>query len=128
MLDYVEAKQLFVDCLTRDATAHETGRFADVGDGFDNLDGQLPRNHNAEFDKLFIALNFWDGWIDARNHDWRYYKGIGQADWPRLARSIASNLSQDREITDPLVLAHFDFRNRVESKGPIARLLDRILR
>ena len=128
MLNYPEAKQLFVDGLTRDAIAHESGQFRDVGEGFDNLDYELPRNQGAEFDKLFIALNFWDGWIDARNHDWKYYQGIKQADWPRLARSIASELSQDKEISDPLVLEHFDFRQRGESKGALARLLDRILR
>ena len=128
MLNYPEAKRVFVDGLTRDAIAHESGRFRNVGEGFDNLDCKLPRNQGAEFDKFFIALNFWDGWIDARNHDWKYYQGIRQADWPRLARSIASDLSRDKEISDPLVLEHFDFRQRGESRGALARLLDRILR
>jgi hypothetical protein len=128
MLSYSEAKQLFIDGLTSDAIAHESGRYEDVGAGFDDLDAELPRNQEAEFDKLFIALNFWDGWIDARNHDWKYYEGIGRSDWPRMARTIVANLSEDLEIRDPLVLAHFDFRQRDESKGTLARLIDRILK
>ena len=128
MLNYPEAKQLMIDSLTHDALVHESGQFGDIGEGFDSLDYKLPRNQGPEFDQLLIALNFWDGWIDARNHDWKYYQGIGQTDWPRLARSIASDLAQDKEVSDPMVLEHFDFRQGRESKGPLARLLDRILR
>ncbi len=126
MLTYSEAKQLFIDGLTRDSIAHESGRFKDVGAGFDTLNAELPRNQGPEFDKLFIALNFWDGWVDARNHDWKYYEGIRQSDWPQLAKGIVAALSKDCEISEPIVLAHFDFRQQVPSKGPLTWLLDRI--
>lgn len=124
MLSYSEAKQLFIAGLTRDAVAHEAQRFKDVGIGFDELDAGLPRGLGSEFDKLFIALNFWDGWIDARNHDWQYYKGIREADWPQLARQIVAALSEDREISESVVLAHFDLHERQPSKGVLRRLVD----
>jgi hypothetical protein len=40
-------------------------------------------------------LNFWDGWQDARNHDWRFYKGIDASDWSILARIIIRNLKDE---------------------------------
>ena len=92
---------------TRDAGHPER-----VGLGFDAFDGNLPRNVGARFDKLFIALNFWDGWIDARNHDWEYYDPIQARDWPVLARSIAERIEADAEVTDTRVLRKFDFRKQ----------------
>src|SRR5215208_5029766 len=69
MLAYTEAKQFLIENLTRDTVAHESGRYRDIGSGFDELDANLPRDSGPEFEQLFIALAFWDGWIDARNHD-----------------------------------------------------------
>jgi hypothetical protein len=111
-LTYDEAKKLMIESLYRDVAAHEAGNYEKIGLGYDELDGGLPRGSGAEFDKLFIALIFWDSWIDARNHEWRYYPGVGQSDWPNLAKEIVKALGQDQEITEPTVLAHFDLRNQ----------------
>lgn len=126
MLTYDEAGQTLIAELNRDAEAHEAGRNQDIGAAFERVDGELPRGQGPEFDKLFIAFNFWEGWIDARNHNWQYYEGIKERDWPRLARTIINSLKADEEITDPLVLKHFDFRK--QPGGVIQRLLDRITR
>jgi hypothetical protein len=125
MLTYSEAKQALIKELCRDAEAHEASRHEQVGAAFDEFDYQLPRGQGPEFDKLFIALHFWDGWIDARNHNWLYYDGINESDWPVLARRIIWSLEIDEEITDPVVLDHFDFRKRDNSKGLIRRLFER---
>ena len=126
MLNYLEAKRAFIDGLSQDIDAHEAGRYEEVGAGFDTLDGELPREQGPEFDRLFIALNFWDGWIDSRNHNWLYYKGIGQSDWPVLAKRIVRFLEADEEISDPMVLSHFDLRQREYPKGLIKRLFERL--
>ena len=126
MLKYLEARQAFIEELRRDVDAHEAGRYEEVGAGFDGIDAGLPRDEGPEFDKLFVALNFWDGWIDSRNHDWRYYEGITQRDWPVLARRIIKSLEADEEIREPIVLSHFDLRAREYSKGPIKRLFERL--
>lgn len=126
MLSYNEARQTLIAELTRDAEAHEADRYLDIGAEFERVDAELPRGQGSEFDKFFIAFHFWDGWIDARNHNWQYYEGIEERDWPRLARTIVEALESDQEITDPLVLKHFDFRNRKQSGGVIRRLWDRI--
>jgi hypothetical protein len=78
MLKYPEARRAFIRELGRDIQAHEVGRYHDVGAGFDDLDAELPRDQGPEFEKLFIALNLWDGWIDSRNHDWLYYEDGGR--------------------------------------------------
>ena len=56
------------------------------GSGYDEMNGALPRGVDVRWDKLFIVLSFWDGWIDANNHEWQYYEPIQENDWPRLAR------------------------------------------
>ncbi|HKO96622.1 MAG TPA: hypothetical protein VJU86_06510 [Pyrinomonadaceae bacterium] len=127
MLTYLEAKQAFIDGFSRDINAHAAGRYEEVGAGFDDLDGALPREVGPEFVKLFIALNFWDGWIDSRNHAWLYYDGIEQFDWPVLAKHIVESLEADQEITEPTVLRHFDLRALGHPNGgPIRRLMNRL--
>jgi len=126
LLTYTEAKQALIESLSRDAVAHESGRYRDIGGAFDELDANLPRDGGSEFDQLLIALAFWDGWIDARNHGWLYYDGIGQADWPVLARRIVESLAEDREITEPSILRHFDFRARQPREGRLKSLLARV--
>lgn len=52
--------------------------------------------------------SFWDGWIDARNHDWLYYEGIDKEDWPRHARAVAACLRSGRTPEDSTLRKHFD--------------------
>src|SRR5581483_3994854 len=122
ILSYSEAKQAMISGLLQAASEHEAGRLSEIELSYDTLDANLPRDAGPEFDQLFIALNFWDGWIDARNHDWQYYEGIRAEHWPRLARSIVEDLKAGREITDELVRKHFDFKNQVDEPGIFKRL------
>jgi hypothetical protein len=101
----------FATALEGAAEAHERGGVAMIDAGYDEIDAILPRGAGPEYDKLHIALHFWDGWSDARNHEWRYYEGIDQGDWPILARGIAADLTANREIQERRVLAHFDTRH-----------------
>lgn len=113
MFTYSQAKKYLVENLTQDIEHHSRGEFKKIGERFDVFDQNLPRNSDPEFDKLFLALNFWDSWQDARNHEWRYYKGISQADWPQLARMIIKDIEEDKEITSSMILEHFDFKPSV---------------
>ncbi len=113
MFTYSEAKKYLLDSLTQDIASHTRGEFKKIGEGFDVFDQNLPRNSGPEFNKLFLALNFWDCWQDARNHEWRYYKGLSQADWPRLAKIIIKDIEEDHEITSSIILEHFDFKPSV---------------
>jgi len=117
MFTYDEAKHYLIEHLSRDVALHVAGDYWHVGDNFDDFDANLPRNDDPQFKKLHIALNFWDGWQDARNHDWHFYKGISQNDWPQLAKIIIQDIEEE-EITSETILEHFDLkpRERVISK------------
>ena len=108
MLTYLTARDALVVYFLEDAVAHEAGRVDAVGRRFDAVERTLPRGSGAELTKLRVALTFWDGWIDARNSGWPASINIARAEWPQLARLIASDLTADRDITDARVLALFD--------------------
>jgi len=64
----------------------------------------VPRDADPRHAKLLVAITFWDFWIDSSNHDWLYYPGLTAGSWPPLARSVAADLSADRDITSEQVL------------------------
>lgn len=112
MLGYEEAKRYLIEQLSKDAQSHMEGNFSNIGAGYDYFDSNLPRDDDPRYRKLFIALNFWDGWQDARNHEWMYYEDIHSDDWPELAKMIIQSLVTEQEIKDERILRHFDLRPR----------------
>lgn len=106
-MNYMEARDSLVANLRLDADAHEAGQFDAVGRRFDWLEHRFPRGTAPELGRLHIALTFWDGWIHSRNHGWPPGP-IKVDEWPGLARSVADDLSADREVSNPKVLENFD--------------------
>lgn len=88
-----DPEDILASALLADADAHEGNRFEDIGERYDDvLAGLLPLKDRWTL-HVSVALEFWDGWVDARNHDWQYYPGIARDDWPRAGtrhRPIAS--------------------------------------
>ena len=107
MMTYAEARDALVTQLRQDAAAHEAEQYDAIGRRFDAIEYRFPRGTAPELGRLHIALTFWDGWVNARNHGWPSGP-IETRDWPRLARSIAADLEADRDITDETVLKYFD--------------------
>jgi len=120
MFTYEESKKFAVDNFLRYAEFHEAGDYQRVGNNFDKYDAELPRTDDSRFTMFHISLNFWDGWQDSRNHDWLFYGGIEKDDWPRLARIIIKNITEEQEITESIILKHFDLRQPRE--GMLSRL------
>ncbi len=109
VMSYEAAKTFIIEWLRRDALLHEQGQVQKIGEGFDEYDGQFPRAYH----QLMIAWEFWGCWIDERNHKFPcFYKGVKKETWPQLARHIADQLSNDREIIEPLIVDHFVFKGR----------------
>ena len=108
MLTIANARELLAGYLTTDATAHEAGKFDEIGRRFDGFEHRFPTGDDDGITELKIALTFWDAWIDARNHEWQTTAGIQPAEWPVLARAIAEDLKNDRPIQDAQVRARFD--------------------
>ena len=107
MMTYAEARDALVTQLRQDAAAHEAGQYDSIGRRFDAVEHRFPRGTAPELGRLHVALTFWDGWANARNHG--FPSGpIRATDWPRLARAVAADLEADRDITDEVVLKHFD--------------------
>ncbi|MEO8575861.1 MAG: hypothetical protein ABI556_04135 [Gemmatimonadales bacterium] len=107
MMSYTEARDVLVAQLRKDTEAHDAGQYDAVGRRFDAVEHRFPSGTAPELGKLHIALTFWDGWVHARNHGWPPGP-IVVAEWPQLAREVASDLEADREITSAKVLEHFD--------------------
>ncbi|RKY15560.1 MAG: hypothetical protein DRQ55_19365 [Planctomycetota bacterium] len=107
MFTYDQAKAFVIQHLAEDADHHDLLDFPRIGEHFDEFDYNLPRGAGAQFEKLHVALTFWDSWQDARNHDWQYYPKIKREDWPRLAQSIVADVSADRDIQNQLILELF---------------------
>ena len=108
VLTYDGARDVLVEQLLADATAHDAERYDEVGRRFDAVERQFPRGAAPEFARLRVALTFWDAWIDARNVDWQSSDGIRKADWPVLARGVASDLAGDHEISNSSLRGRFD--------------------
>jgi hypothetical protein len=123
-LSYDQVRERVAGALERAAEAHDAGCYRDLSNIYDEVDVPETRGEGDRFAKVGIALNFFDGWVDASNHDWLYYEGISQDDWPRFARIIVTALRSDREVPTPMVLRHFDLRGSVRDPS----ILDRILR
>lgn len=107
MLTYADARDTLVEQLRGDARLHVATKYDEIGRRFDRLEYQFPTGTAPELAKLHIALAFWDGWIDARNHGWPPGP-IALSQWPDLAELVSADLEADRELSAPLVLARFD--------------------
>lgn len=115
---YDELRLGMAAALRWEADAADAGRSQAIGERYDDFDEALPRDEGREFDKLFVALHFWDAWLDERNHGWPNFYGIARGDWSRLARGVADDLDADRDVSDSLVVAHF----RLEPPRPPGRV------
>lgn len=107
---YDMAREALVAGLLEDAVAHEAGRYTEIGRQLYAIDDTVSRQDPSRNARLQLALHFWHGWTDARDERWqtgRAERSIAEADWPRLARVIASDLALDRDTRDPVILARF---------------------
>ena len=110
MWDYDRARHFAAAALRAEAEAQESGRPEEVGASFDTFDANLERGAGPEFDKLHVALRFWDEWVYARDHDWRTPVPARRGEWPQLARGIAERLEADEDVSDSAILSKFGAR------------------
>jgi hypothetical protein len=109
---YDAARHAVVAGLIEDARAHEAGRYAEIGRQFPAVRDRVSRQDPAWNFRLQLALRFWRGWTLARDERWRRGDDdtpMSAADWPRFARTIASDLSVDRDTTDPAIIGRFAY-------------------
>jgi hypothetical protein len=105
-----ETRKALVRHLLDDATAHDTERYADLGQHLDVMQQSMSVADEPEPTNIRVAVVFWSGWIRARNLDWNRDDGVDKAEWPGLAREIATDLSVDRDISNQRVRSLFAAR------------------
>lgn len=117
-----EKRQVLIQALRKDADLHEKGLFKQLGNDFVRLDVETEgvfENVNVRL-TFAIAWNFWDSWIDERNHLFPgFYEGIPKEHWPGLARRVAQHLEVGDEVIDPLLLKHFVIRPSIPFKDRV---------
>lgn len=118
------ARLLIAEGLRRDAEAQRAGRFDDVGLTCDDVEAAIASAEPAT-PAVALAFEFWNGWIDSRNHDWQFYPGIERDDWPRCADEIAAALTSGDEISNPTLLRLFTPRPRRSFREWLGDLFDR---
>lgn len=111
--------EVLASALEADADAHEAGHHDVVGERYDDVLGEVQPFGDAHAAALSMGFHFWDCWVDARNHDWRYYPDATEADWPTMARAVALALRRG-EVPDgvpaALVTAPPPFRQRLRER------------
>ena len=127
MMSYEQARDTLIAQLRYDATMHEAERHDEIGRRFDRIEHEFPPGAEPGLDRLRVAMAFWDGWIHARNHGWNVGGTIAPGEWPALARSVASDLEEERDVADPRVRARFDVSGK-HGIGERAQMLSSRLR
>lgn len=120
-----QLRERVADALELASQAHRAGRHRELTKIFAEVD--VPDSQSDGSGTVAIALNFFDGWVDASNHDWLHYDGISQNDWPQLADTIATALRSGEMVSDPRVLEYFDLQRSQRPPSLLGRLL-RVLR
>jgi len=103
---YDAIRQALATGLIEDALAHDAGRYADIGRQLPAVRATVSRHNPPWNSRLHVALRFWRRWTEARDERWREReadKQVAVTDWPRFARTIASDLSLDRD-TEPAIV------------------------
>lgn len=108
----MSVEEIVAAALLNESKLHAEERFSELGDRYDDVHGEILPLMEEPNVTVGLAFNFWDCWVDAANHDWRYHEGIGRDDWPKLATEIAGALRQGVEVTDPVLVERFSPRPR----------------
>jgi hypothetical protein len=93
--------------LERVIVRHEAGQFEELGSEYDQIEMEpLPFRDRASEAYVF-AFRFWDGWVDASNHEWHHYEPLGRDAWPLLAREVIAALRKGTCPDNPVLMRFF---------------------
>ncbi|RYZ77780.1 MAG: hypothetical protein EOP05_00515 [Proteobacteria bacterium] len=106
------------DAILRETTIHEIGRFAELGQHFDEFES----NSDASSEAYVLALNFWEAWIDERDHDFANFYGIEREAWPNIAVEVLKYLRSGEMPTHPNLIK-FSKTERLNSASRMKRKL-----
>ncbi|HEB54832.1 MAG TPA: hypothetical protein ENI98_00725 [Gammaproteobacteria bacterium] len=87
-----EAAEILAKALEEDAIAQESGNIDDIGLRWDDVYAEILPLQDVSEPIFAMAMQFWDGWVDASNHEWQYHKPVKKEQWPIFARELADCL------------------------------------
>ena len=109
---YDTARGALIAGLIEDALAHEAGHYENIGRQLSAIRDAVSRRDPTWNSRMQLALRFWTGWAAARDEGWRPRGSetpVAVGDWPRFARTIASDLARDRDTVDAAVVSRFAY-------------------
>ena len=86
------------------AAVQERGECLRVGEAYDCTYARIVEADSSYDDAVAFALTFWDEWLDAANHNWRYHGSMDPGDWLRFARQVAQEVRRGVVPADPELL------------------------
>ena len=102
-----ESAEILAKALEPDANIQEKNRISEIGNRYDDVYCEIfPINEILE-DLFGLAMRFWDDWVDASNHEWKYHEPFVETDLPKMARKIATHLREATLPNDELILEEF---------------------
>jgi hypothetical protein len=99
-----EANEIMASALEAAAVAQEQGECLRVGEAYDRTFSRILETRTHYDDAVAFALTFWDEWLDAANHNWRYHGAVSPVDWLRFARQVARDVRRGAVPSDPELL------------------------
>jgi hypothetical protein len=84
-----EEHEIMASALEADAGLQEQGSIREIGENYDPTYGRILEINDDYDESVAFAFTFWDNWVDASNHEWKYHEPITERDWPRFAREVA---------------------------------------
>src|SRR5262245_43841954 len=85
-----EEHEIMASALEAEATLQERGSIRKLGSNYDPTYARILEV-NARYDEsIGFAFTFWDNWLDAANHEWKYHEPISEREWPNFGREVAA--------------------------------------
>ena len=78
---------------------------------FRAIEQTVPRQMGARWQKLYVAISFWDCWIAEAEFGFPTNILLRRNEWAPLARALAADLNADRDITHPQIVGIADLAN-----------------
>lgn len=79
-MNYAQRKRFFLENISRDIEAHESGRFDEIGAWEKTRPRWEECDDGEEKSRHLTAYEFCCSWQDSRNHDWNYYPSVAEKD------------------------------------------------
>ena len=106
-----EAAEILANALEQDASAQMALNWQRIGLRWDDV-AKILENHDTSEPIFAMAMQFWEDWGDASNHDWQYHT-ITCEQWPQLARELASCLRNGSMPTNPIIIENYTPKPKV---------------